>query len=54
MGRSGEALTLPKWYENSHVPLCPKQDEQMIRFNGYYSNVSLGKRKRQEQDEWIH
>ncbi|GAF84068.1 unnamed protein product [marine sediment metagenome] len=25
----------------------------MVRYYGYYSNVSRGKRKKQNQDEWI-
>ena len=25
----------------------------MVRYYGYYSNVSRGKRKKQDQDEWI-
>jgi hypothetical protein len=35
---------------SSHVP---DKGEQMVRYYGYYSNVSRGKRKRQNQDEWI-
>jgi hypothetical protein len=27
--------------------------EQMVRYYGYYSNISRGKRKRQNQDDWI-
>jgi hypothetical protein len=34
----------------SHVP---KKGEQMVRYYGYYSKVSRGKRKKQNQDEWI-
>jgi hypothetical protein len=34
----------------SHVP---NKGEQMVRYYGYYSNVSRGKRKEQNQDEWI-
>jgi hypothetical protein len=34
----------------SHVP---NKGEQMVRYYGYYSNVSRGKRKKQNQDEWI-
>jgi hypothetical protein len=34
----------------SHVP---NKGEQMVRYYGYYSNVSRGNRKRQNQDEWI-
>ena len=34
----------------SHVP---NKDEQMVRYYGYYSNVSRGKRKKENQDEWI-
>ncbi|MBU2499065.1 MAG: transposase [Proteobacteria bacterium] len=34
----------------SHVP---NKGEQMVRYYGYYSNVSRGKRKKQDQDEWI-
>ena len=34
----------------SHVP---NKGEQMVRYYGYYSNVSRGSRKRQNQDEWI-
>jgi len=35
---------------SSHVP---DKGEQMVRYYGYYSNVSRGKRKKQDQDEWI-
>jgi hypothetical protein len=34
----------------SHVP---NKGEQMVRYYGYYSNVSRGKRKNQNQDELI-
>lgn len=34
----------------SHVP---NKGEQMVRYYGYYSNVSRGKRKMQNQDELI-
>jgi hypothetical protein len=34
----------------SHVP---NKGEQMVRYYGYYRNVSRGKRKKQNQDEWI-
>jgi hypothetical protein len=34
----------------SHVP---NKGEQMVRYYGYYSNVSQGNRKKQSQDEWI-
>jgi hypothetical protein len=34
----------------SHVP---NKGEQMVRYYGYYSNVRRGKRKKQNQDEWI-
>ena len=34
----------------SHVP---NKGEQMVRYYGYYSNVSRGKRKKQNQAEWI-
>jgi hypothetical protein len=32
----------------SHVP---NKGEQMVRYYGYYNNLSRGKRKKQEQDE---
>jgi len=31
----------------------PNKGEQMVRYYGYYSNVRRGKRKKQNQDEWI-
>ena len=34
----------------SHVP---NKGEQMVRYYGYYSNVSRGKRKKQNEDDWI-
>jgi hypothetical protein len=34
----------------SHVP---NKGEQMVRYYGYYSNVTRAKRKKQNQDEWI-
>ena len=34
----------------SHVP---NKGEQMVRYYGYYSNVSRGKRKRNDQDKRI-
>ncbi|MBW1801944.1 MAG: hypothetical protein JRJ85_14570 [Deltaproteobacteria bacterium] len=34
----------------SHVP---NKGEQMVRYYGYYSNVSRGKRKQENQDERI-
>jgi hypothetical protein len=34
---------------SSHVP---DKGEQMVRYYGYYSNVSRGKRKKRNQDEW--
>ncbi len=34
----------------SHVP---NKGEQMVRYYGYYSNVSRGKRKKQDQDDLI-
>ena len=34
----------------SHVP---NKGEQMVGYYGYYSNVSRGKRKKQNADEWI-
>jgi hypothetical protein len=33
----------------SHVP---NKGEQMVRYYGYYSNVSRGNRKKEDQDEW--
>jgi hypothetical protein len=33
----------------SHVP---NKREQMVRYYGYYSNVSPKKRKQENQDEW--
>jgi len=35
----------------SHVP---NKGEQMVRYYGYYSNVSRGKRIKKEQDDLIH
>ncbi len=35
---------------SSHVP---DKGKQMVRYYGYYSNVSRGERKKQNQDEWI-
>jgi hypothetical protein len=35
---------------SSHVP---DKGEQMVRYYGYYSNVSRGKRKKRNQDGWI-
>jgi hypothetical protein len=35
---------------SSHVP---DKGEQMVRYYGYYSNVSRGERKKQNQDKWI-
>jgi hypothetical protein len=35
---------------SSHVP---DKGEQMVRYYGYCRNVSRGKRKRLNQDEWI-
>ncbi|MDP3012346.1 MAG: transposase, partial [Candidatus Hydromicrobium sp.] len=32
----------------SHIP---NMGEQMVRYNGYYSNVCRGRRKRQKEDE---
>jgi len=34
----------------SHVP---NKEEQMVRYYGFYSNVSRGKRKTQDQDGMI-
>ena len=34
----------------SHVP---GKGEQMVRYYGYYSNVCRGKRRKENQDEWI-
>jgi hypothetical protein len=34
----------------SHVP---NKGEQMVRYYGYYSNVSRGNRRKQNQEEWI-
>ena len=34
----------------SHIP---NKSEQMVRYYGYYSNVSRGKRKKENQDEWM-
>jgi len=34
----------------SHIP---NKGEQMVRYYGYYSNVSRGKRKSHDQDEGI-
>ena len=34
----------------THVP---NKGEQMVRYYGYYSNVSRGKRKKSDQDELI-
>jgi hypothetical protein len=34
----------------SHVP---NKGEQMVRYYGYYSNVSRGRRKGRNEDEWI-
>jgi hypothetical protein len=34
----------------SHVP---DRGEQMVRYYGYYSNVCRGKRRKENQDEWI-
>jgi len=31
----------------------PNKGEQMVRYYGYYSNVSRGNRKKHNQDEWI-
>jgi hypothetical protein len=32
---------------------APNKWEQMVRYYGYYNNVSRGKRKKENQDEWI-
>jgi hypothetical protein len=34
----------------SHVP---NKGEQMVRCQGYYSNVNRGRRKNKNQDEWM-
>ena len=34
----------------SHVP---DKGDQMVRYYGYYSNVSRGKRKKQKQDDLV-
>ncbi|MFH1075772.1 MAG: transposase [Pseudomonadota bacterium] len=34
----------------SHIP---NKGEQMVRYYGYYSNAFRGKRKKQNQDEWL-
>ena len=34
----------------SHVP---NKGELMVHYYGYYSTVKRGKRKKQDQDEWI-
>ena len=34
----------------SHVP---DKRELMVRYYGYYSNVCRGKRRKENQDEWI-
>lgn len=40
----------------SHADRCshvPNRGEQMVRYYGYYSNVSRGKRKQENPDELI-
>ena len=34
----------------SHVP---NNGEQMVRYYGYYSNISRGRHKQRNEDEWI-
>ncbi len=50
MADSHACLCVPHADRCSHVP---NKGEQMVRYYGYYSNVSRGKRKKQDQDEWI-
>ena len=48
-GRSEKIFDALEWLAAmcSHVP---NKGEQMVRYYGYYSNVSRGKRKKQDQD----
>jgi hypothetical protein len=51
-GKKEKAFDALEWLAamSSHVP---DKGEQMVRYYGYYSNVSRGKRKKQDQHEWI-
>ena len=51
-GQKEKAFDVLEWLAAmcSHVP---NRGEQMVRYYGHYSNVSRGKRKRQDQDGLI-
>ena len=51
-GQKEKAFDVLEWLAAmcSHVP---NRGEQMVRYYGFYSNVSRGKRKRQDQDGLI-
>jgi len=51
-GKNEKAFEALEWLAAmcSHVP---NKGEQMVRYYGYYSNVSRGKRKKENQDERI-
>jgi len=51
-GKKEEALDALEWLAAmcSHVP---NKGEQMVRYYGYYSNVKWGRRKNNNQDEWM-
>jgi hypothetical protein len=51
-GRKENVFDALEWLATmcSHVP---NKGEQIVRYYGYYSNVSRGKRKKQDLDEWI-
>lgn len=51
-GKEEKAFDALEWLAamSSHIP---NKGEQMVRYYGYYSNVSQGKRKKNDQDELI-
>ena len=51
-GKEEKVFDVLEWLASmcSHVP---NKGEQMVRYYGYYSNVSRGKRKKQTRDEYI-
>ena len=51
-GKNEKALDAPEWM----ATMCsdvPNKGERMVRYCGYYRNVSQGRRKERNEDEWM-
>jgi hypothetical protein len=52
-GREGKIFDGLEWLVAMCSPHIPNKGEQMVRYYGYYSNVSHGRRQEEDQDGLI-